>query len=135
SPLSLAGGFALAALDFDAVDVVGPVVLLALAGVGAASLAGTSVEAAERRAGLVTQLRFAATLQDVRTVVLLRRQLADEALRARPWIRLRPKATSRLWIARRGWHGILRWPAARVARLVACGVVAGLALRGVWDGT
>jgi uncharacterized membrane protein YgcG len=32
-------------------------------------------------------------------------------------------------------RGILRWPAARVARLVIVAVVAGLALRGVWEGT
>src|SRR5205814_10176308 len=32
-----------------------------------------SVEAAERRSTLVGQLRFAATLQDIRTVIVLRR--------------------------------------------------------------
>jgi hypothetical protein len=32
-------------------------------------------------------------------------------------------------------RGVLRWPAARVARLVLLGAVAGLALRGVWSGT
>jgi hypothetical protein len=135
SPLSLAGGLALWPLHVDIVDVIGPVVLLALAVLGLTSLGGTSIEAAERRAGLVAQLRFAATLQDVRTVVLLRRQLSDEALRTRPWIRLRTRPRSRLWVARRGWQGILRWPAPRVARLVGCGIVAGLALRGVWEGT
>ena len=50
-----------------------------------------SIEAARRRAGLVAQLRFAVTLQDMRTVVLLRRQLAQEKPRNRPWIRLRPR--------------------------------------------
>ena len=36
---------------------------------------------------------------------------------------------------RRGWHGILRWPALRFARVAVLGAVAGLALVGVWRGT
>ena len=39
-----------------------------------------------RRGGLVSQLRFAVTMQDLRTVVLLRRQLSQERARPRPWI-------------------------------------------------
>jgi hypothetical protein len=35
----------------------------------------------------------------------------------------------------RGWRGVLRWPTARVGRMVLLAVVAGLALRGVWSGT
>ena len=38
-----------------------------------------SPEAAERRSSLVGQIRFAATLQDVRTVIVLRRQLGHGA--------------------------------------------------------
>jgi hypothetical protein len=83
----------------------------------------------------VGQLRFAATLQDVRTVVVLRRQLALELPRLRPWVRLRVRGTERRPVWRRGWRGVLRWPAARVGRLVLLAVVAGLALRGVWAGT
>ena len=48
------------------------------------------VEAAERRSILVGQLRFAATLQDIRTVIVLRRQLAMELPRLSPWIRSQP---------------------------------------------
>jgi hypothetical protein len=83
----------------------------------------------------VGQLRFAATLQDVRTVVVLRRQLALELPRLRPWVRLRVRGTDRRPVWRRGLRGALRWPAARVGRLVLLGIVAGLALRGVWAGT
>ena len=50
-------------------------------------VAGSSLEAAERRTELVGQLRFAVTLQDLRTVLVLRRQLAQERPRSRPWIR------------------------------------------------
>ena len=48
------------------------------------SSGAVSLEAAERRSTLVGQLRFAATLQDLRTVVVLRRQLALELPRQRP---------------------------------------------------
>ena len=50
------------------------------------------VEALARRGELVSQLRFAATVQDLRTVVQLRRQLRSEALRTRPWGQRRPPA-------------------------------------------
>ena len=104
-------------------------------GWGLARLGHTSLEAAERRSHLVGQLRFAATMQDLRTVVVLRRQLAMELPRLRPWIRVRPRPGSHAPVLRRGVQGLLRWPAARVARLVLLGVIAGLALRGVWGGT
>ena len=51
---------------------------------GSRSSGVCSLEDAERRSTLVGQLRFAATLQDLRTVVLLRRQLALELPRKRP---------------------------------------------------
>ena len=44
------------------------------------------LEPLARRGELVSQLRFAATSQDLRTVVLLRRQLRAEAPRNRPWL-------------------------------------------------
>jgi hypothetical protein len=47
-----------------------------------------SLEAAERRGRLAAQLRFALSLQDLRAVVLLRRRLAAEEPRPRPWIRV-----------------------------------------------
>jgi hypothetical protein len=94
-----------------------------------------SVEAAERRSTLVGQLRFAATLQDIRTVIVLRRQLAMELPRTRPWVRLRVHGTDRFPVWLRGLRGIFRWPAARVARLLLLGAVAGFAARGAWAGT
>ena len=125
---------------------------LAATAAGLALVGGTSLEASERRASLVGQIRFAATLQDLRTVIVLRRQLAQELPRQRPWIRL-PRAVPKSWLAtavgperarlhhrwfpvwRRGWHGILRWPALRFARVGVLGAVAGLSLVGVWNGT
>jgi hypothetical protein len=108
---------------------------LVVLGAGLARLGRVSLESAERRSRLVGQLRFAATLQDVRTVVVLRRQLALELPRLRPWVRVPVRGSERRPVWRRGLRGALRWPAARVGRLVLLGVVAGLALRGVWAGT
>ena len=111
------------------------VVSLGVLGLGLARVGRVSIESAERRSTLVGQLRFAATLQDVRTVVVLRRQLALELPRVRPWVVVRVAGTERLPVWWRGVRGVLRWPAARVGRLVLLAVVAGLALRGVWAGT
>jgi hypothetical protein len=154
SPATLLGRFALWPLTVHPADVIGPVLALAALTVGLLGVGGTSLEASERRAGLVGQIRFAATLQDLRTVIVLRRQLAQELPRQRPWLRL-PRAIPKAWLAappgtapptgrlrprwlpvwRRGWHGILRWPGLRLARVAVLGVVAGLCLVGVWNGT
>jgi hypothetical protein len=79
-------------------------------------------------------MRFAATLQDLRTVIVLRRQLALELPRLRPWVRVRGRG-GRFPIWTRGWQGALRWPAARIGRLLLLASAAGLALRSVWSGT
>jgi hypothetical protein len=135
SPTEVFGRLLLWPMHFDALGLVPIAVAIALLLGGLAVVGGTSLEAAERRSTLVGQLRFAATLQDLRTVILLRRQLALELPRRRPWIRLRVRGSGRAPIVVRGFRGVLRWPAARVARLVLLGVVAGVALRGAWGGT
>ncbi len=120
------------------VDLAGlvPVVVAGVALlVGMRLLGRLSLEAAERRSTLVGQLRFAATLQDVRTVIVLRRQLAMELPRLRPWVRLAVNGTGRWPVFVRGLRGLMRWPAARVARLVLLAAVIGLCLRGIWSGT
>ena len=96
-------------------------------------LGGLSLEAAERRAGLAAQLRFAATVQDIRAVVLLRRQLAGDRPRPRPWVRL--GRVPRQPILRRGFRSYLRWPASRVGRVIAIGVAVGLLMAASWSGT
>ena len=115
--------------------VVAVLVSLAVVVAGVVRIGDLSLEAAERRSSLVGQLRFAATLQDLRTVVVLRRQLAMELPRLTPWARVAVHGTGRAPVWSRGLRGVLRWPAARVGRLVLLGIVAGLALRGAWDGT
>lgn len=136
SPASLAGGLALWPLDFRPVDLVAVAAAGALVACGLAGVAGVSLEEAERRTSLVGQLRFAVTLQDLRTVLVLRRQLALDLPRSRPWVPvLRAAGQARFPVWQRGWRGVLRWPAARLVRLSLLAVAAGFALRGVWNGT
>jgi hypothetical protein len=135
SPTAALGHLALWPLDFNALGFVALAVATGTLLWGLALVGNVSVEAAERRSTLVGQLRFAATLQDVRTVIVLRRQLAMELPRLRPWLRTRYKGTRRWPVWSRGVQGVLRWPPARAARLVLLGTVAGLAARGAWSGT
>jgi hypothetical protein len=153
SPAGLLGQLALWPLTFRPFAVIAPVLAVLAVVAGLAVVGGTALEASERRASLVGQIRFAATLQDIRTVIVLRRQLAQELPRQRPWLRL-PRSVPKAWLVtqaqttarpapkqrwlpawRRGWHGILRWPALRYARMAVLGTAAGLALVGVWRGT
>jgi len=135
SPTSPFGDLALWPLRFHITGLLPMVVAIALLLSGLSLLGRVSLEAAERRSTLVGQLRFAATMQDLRTVIVLRRQLAMELPRLRPWVRLRVKGTGHLPVFVRGLRGQLRWPAARAARLVLLAAVVGICLRGVWSGT
>ena len=172
SPFTLIGRIGLAPLPGDvagasveAAVVAGVALTVALLAVAAARLGHMSLEAAERRGRLAAQLRFALSLQDLRAVILLRRRLAAEEPRARPWVRLPDRrgrrepepstaddgapprvggrfAVLRQWragpgaaIRRRGWHSVLRWPARRIMRVAGLGIVAGFAGAGAWEGT
>jgi hypothetical protein len=135
SPTAAVGHIALWPLAFEPIGLIPIVVALVLLGVGLSLVGNVSVARAERRSTLVGQMRFAATLQDVRTVIVLRRQLAMELPRLRPWVPVRAQGTRRFPVWSRGVRGLLRWPAARVERLVLLGAVAGLAARGAWNGT
>jgi hypothetical protein len=133
APGTLAGRLAIWPLRTDPIALVGVAVAVALVVAGMRLVAGLSLEAAERRTALVGQLRFAVTLQDLRTVLVLRRQLAQERPRSRPWLPARRRA--RHPVLQRGLRSFARWPASRLVRVGLCAVVAGLALRGVWSGT
>jgi hypothetical protein len=117
------------ALAFAGVAVVAATTWLGLAWLG-----GLSLEAARRRATLTDQLRFSASVQDLRAVVLLRRQLASETPRHRPWIMLRAPALAPWPIPRRGGQSFLRWPIPRVVRSLALGIAAGALVVVVWSG-
>ncbi len=143
-PANLDGSLLFWGIRQRAVDLVAVAVVVAMIAV-ALSLAGRlRLEPLERRGQLVSQLRFAATVQDIRTVVLLRRQLRAESVRSRPWIRVgsrrraatstrpasRPSAGSGTNVGpglvwRRGLIALSRLPLSRLIRLVMLGSVAG----------
>jgi hypothetical protein len=139
SPASMLGLLALWPLhhagDSFLLPVAGLAVVAADVGLGLTGLAGTSLEAAKRRTGLAAELRFAVTTQDLRAIILLRRQLASEIPRSRPWLRLAPADGPLRIVWRRGWHSFLRWPLVRVVRVCVLGAIAGLCLLGAWKGT
>jgi hypothetical protein len=129
------GALAFWPLTVRPVAVVGVLIALAIPVLGMLGIGGTSIEAAERRSGLVGALRFAATIQDLRTVIVLHRQLAQERSRARAWLNLPQGKPLGHACWRRDWQGVLRWPASRVGRVGALGAVAGLCAYGSWRGT
>ena len=115
-PANLHGSLALWGMRERGIDLIAIAVTLAMCGAGLLLLRRTSLDALARRSGLVAQLHFAVTMQDLRTVMLLRRQLSQENTRARPWIRLRRSGGSAaIW--RRGWHSLLRFPVSRLLRM------------------
>ena len=132
SPTGLVGTIPLWPLEFEPLALVPAAIALAAVVIGVVGIGGVSLEGAERRTQLVGQLKFAATLQDLRTVMVLRRQLAMELPRSRPWIRQRSPGRLPVW--HRGVRGVLRWPLVRIIRLIALGVVAGVSMRAVGDG-
>jgi len=135
APTNFVGRIATWPLHFDAWAFGPIVVVVLLAALGLRGIAGLSVEHAERRTALVGQLRFAVTMQDLRTVLVLRRQLAMELPRETPWFGGRSKRRARFPVLRRDWRGVLRWPAARLIRLLLLAIAAGFALRAAWNGT
>ena len=112
---------------------LGVAVAVALAALGLSGVGGILLEAARRRAALTAELRFSASVQDLRTVILLRRQLASERPRRRPWLRLPVAGAAGHPVWRRGWQSFLRWPPARIARAALLGILAGAVAVGAWS--
>jgi hypothetical protein len=121
------------------VDLVPTAVAVTAVVAGFALLRRISLDALARRSALVAQLRFAVTMQDLRTVILLRRQLNQEQPRRRPYVRVPPAKvghhgfTASVW--RRGWHGLLRFPIPRVVRMAALAAGMGVLQAAVIRGT
>jgi hypothetical protein len=123
-PGNLVGSLGLWGWRQRGIDVIAIVVSIAVVALGLVLVARTSLDALARRSSLVAQLRFAVTMQDLRTVILLRRQLSYEHTRSRPWIQLRFSEHGRaVW--RRGWHSLLRIPLGRLIRMAAVAMAAG----------
>jgi len=147
APGNLGGRLALWGISQRPIDVIAIVIALAMAGAALVLGGRLRVEALARRGELVSQLRFAATVQDLRTVVQLRRQLRSEALRARPWGQRRRPARpapegsaggrtpsagrpdghpSPLVVWRRDSRSLRRLPAARFARITLLAALGGV---------
>jgi hypothetical protein len=136
SPTTWLGTVVVWPLEFDALGLVPVGAAVALPVLGLLTLGGLSIEAATRRTALVGQLRFAVTQQDLRTVVLLRRQLASERPRTRPWFPTVPGPLARRFpVFARDMRSVARWPVVRVARVVVIGAAIGLTARATWAGT
>lgn len=115
-------------------DIAG-IAVVALLGAVAVFLAGQlSLEALSRRSALVSQLKFAVTLQDIRTVVLLRRQLSQEHMRVKPWVKV-PRILRRDIVVSRGFRSIMHFPIRRIIRMKLLTMTATVALVVAWRGT
>ncbi len=136
APATWLGRLALSPLGWRPGAIIGAAVAVAAVVAGLRWVGGCSIEAAEGRATLVGQIRFAATLRDIRTVVVLRRQLSQELPRQRRPRAYRPARGRVRWpVWRRGWRGIVRFPPWRAVRLVVLGAAAGAAATAAWRGT
>ena len=154
-PVDAFGSLGLWGWRQHATDLIATGVGLMAVIAGLLLLSRISLEALARRSALVAQLRFAVTMQDLRTVILLRRQLNQEHARRNPWLHVRrstepasspvkpatkSKAANRSRaltraVHRRGWHGLLRFPATRLVRLSALAVGFGVLQAAVIRGT
>jgi hypothetical protein len=115
-------------------DLVGIAVVIALAVLAIVRVGSLSLEALARRSALVSQMKFAVTLQDLRTVVLLRRQLSQEHMRTQPWLRL-PRTMGGDVVVIRGLRSFLRFPLRRLLRMATLSGVAGYLCVVAWNGT
>ena len=143
SPLSFAGVWPLSPLHRAGLATRSPVwigaaIVVAIAVVvvvGALRfVGGVSLERVERRAALVGQLRFAVSTQDLRAVLLLRRQLTSEHSRRVPWFRVKGRPGPNAAVVVRGVRSVARWPIGRCVRVLLCAVLAGFATRAAWEG-
>ncbi|MEX0768707.1 MAG: hypothetical protein WD029_09565 [Microthrixaceae bacterium] len=136
APLSLLGQVLFWPLSFDALPIVLIVLSIALAVIGLMNIGGLSIELAQRRTRLVGQLRFAVTQQDLRSVLLLRKQLASERPRGKSRFSRIPRGFGgRFPVFTRDLQSIGRWPWVRVLRVFVLGLGAALCLFGAWSGT
>jgi hypothetical protein len=150
-PANLAGSIAFWGVRQRWYDLAAVLVVAIAAAVSVAVAGRLRLEPLARRGELVSQLRFAATVQDLRTIVILRRQLRAEAMRPTPWgrrsrsaaRRVRPSAAASSGVAvsraqhaddrprpsvvwRRGLRSLRRLPAARLFRIALLAAIGGV---------
>jgi hypothetical protein len=132
SPTAQVARVAVWPLTSSAFVALGVVVPLALVGLGLIRIGHASLEPLRERARLIGELRFAATLQDMRSVIVLHRELAQELPRARPWWQRHSHRGGPCW--QRDWRGLARWPVSRILRTVVLAAVVALSAVGLWHG-
>ena len=117
--------------------VVTMAAVLALFALGHFLIPNVSLEMQEHRARLVGTLRFAATTRDIRTVILLRRQLSGEKSRGgrSPLARLQFGRGLTAKVTKRSLESLYRWPIERFARFIFLAVMAGFSARIIWTGS
>jgi hypothetical protein len=137
SPTSGFGDLAVWALDARPTASIGLVVPVVLAVWGWNRKSALSIERAHHRSQLVAQIRFALAQQDIRSLLLLRRQLAFETPRANPWMRIHAggRVENRFPVMIRDARSYARWPLGRILRVTGLAAIAGLSLAAVWQGT
>lgn len=133
-PFDVVGSLALWPIRVRWIDLCGPAVILCGGTLATILVDRFSLEPLARRSSLVSQLRFAVTLQDIRTVVLLRRQLGGEYSRTRPWYRV-PALLRGNPIVARSLAGIARFPARRYVRMILLTTTATASAIYAWRGT
>jgi len=133
------GDLALAIHGIDVGALVFPVLAIVVIGAGLLLVSRQSVDALLRRSALVSQLRFAVTVQDLRTVTLLRRRLSEERSRSHPWVVLgRSERVGNDFFGaewKRAMNGLARYPLSRIVRIVLLCIVSSLAATAVYHGT
>ncbi len=110
------------------------ILVAAIGAIGIAGCHGVNIERAQQRAALVGQLRFAVTTQDLRAVVLVRRQLNADINRTQPWVRIPSGKGVERAVLVRSARSLARWPARRFLRLLLLACAAGLAARAGYRG-
>jgi hypothetical protein len=134
SPTAQIGRFALLPLDASAFAALGVILALGVVAVGLAVIGGGSLEQLRRRSYLLGEMRFAATLQDMRSIIVIHRELAQDLPRSTPrWNAGSSRRGGVAW--QRDWRGIARWPLSRLLRVVLLAAAAGLACAAVWQET
>ena len=133
-PFDVVGSIALGWSRVNVIDAVGVLVILVLTAVSISLVGRFSLEALARRSALVSQMKFAVTLQDVRTVVLLRRQLSQEHMRVKPWVKV-PRVLRRDVVVGRGFRSMMHFPLRRIIRMKLLVIAAAGAMVLAWRGT
>lgn len=136
APTDLVGSIAFWPLEFTPGSIITIPLGVVLAAVGLRTLGNLSIELAQQRTQLVGQLRFAVTQQDLRSVLLLRRQLAAEHPIGSNRLRFMTGPTGRRFpVVARSLASVGRWPLMRIIRVIVLGIAAGVAAKATWDGT